>query len=171
MAMIPGIKLDTHKDSDHIDRIETLARSRDWLAARLSDDRVELSVTGQWNTYLITFDWRWETDTLKMTCVGDQRLDTIAADECLILQQAINKEIDFGQIGVSSDFGGLTLTHSIHLFDGDNELTPGYIEWLTERAVDLSDHYFPAYHLVVQHNAMPKMALKMVVADQPAYWA
>jgi hypothetical protein len=171
MAILPGIKLNISNSSNHIDQIETLAKSRDWLAARLSDDRIKLSVTGDWGDYQVIFDWRWETNSLKLICQGQGGLSGIPADACLQLQSKINQEIDFGQVGVSLADGKMTFAHSLHLFDQDNYFTPAHIEWLTEQVVAICDQYRPAYELIADGQASPDQAIKLVSANQPSYWA
>lgn len=142
-----------------LDMIEQLAALQDWSCERLADDEVNITASGQWADYHMSFNWRDDLEGLHLACAFDFKVPPLRKDEIYRLIAKVNEQIWLGHFDLWSGEGILMYRNGLVLAGGA-EANGAQCEALLNMAVDTCERYFPAFQYVIWAGRSADEALK-----------
>ncbi len=156
---------DWHSEACHpIDIVETLAASQDWSFDRLADDRIAMTVEGQWRTYALTLAWSAQDETLRLIATFEMAPPAGRMDALRDLLNRANEMVWTGAFTWWEDRQLMVWRYGLCLAGGQ-EATPEQIDRLIAGAVTAAERFYPAFQLVTWADRSPADAMKIAMAE------
>ncbi len=131
-----------------LDVIETVITGENWPFDRSSEDELNISVSGAWCDYHITFNWRPELEALHMGCAFDLKASPEKRREVYALLAMINEQLWVGHFDLWSDEGAVLFRHGL-MMNGGASPTSEQIEALLHLSMEACERYYPAFQFVL----------------------
>ena len=157
-GFIPG------DDIHPLDIVETLAAHHSWAFDRLADDRIAMTVDGQWRTYSLILAWSAREEVLRLVCAFDfdpPRERLAALHEALNLA---NDRVWEGGFAFWAPQGLMVWRYGLVLAGGATA-APEQIDRMIRSAVTEAERFYPAFQLACWGCGSPAEALDIALAD------
>ncbi len=131
-----------------LDTIEKVVSAESWPFDRNGEDELNISVSGQWCEYQLTFNWREDLEALHLACAFDMRVPDSRRAEIHALLAMINEQMWIGHFDLWSDEGIVLFRHGMLMHGGAN-VNGEQCEALVRLAVEACERYYPAFQFVL----------------------
>lgn len=145
-------------NANPLDLIEQVLSHESWPFDRSDDDEINVSVSGQWCDYHLTFNWRGDLEALHLACAFDLKVPEAKRGEIYRLLGLINEQMWIGHFDLWSDEGLLMFRHGV-LMGGGAVATAEQCESLLRLSVEACERYYPAFQYVVWAGKSAKEAV------------
>lgn len=142
-----------------VDVVEQLASIHDWAFDRAADDEINISVSGSWTDYHVSFNWRDDLEALHLACAFDVRVPQPRRDEVYRLIALINEQLWLGHFDLWTQEGALMYRHGL-LLTGGAEPTAEQCEAMLQAALDTCERYYQSFQFVVWAGKSADSALE-----------
>lgn len=160
--MLDGFIFDS--DLHPIDAVEVFASRKAWEFDRLSEDRIALTVEGQWRLYTLTLVWQPLDETLRLLCTFEMNPPAARRPALFDLLNRVNDSVWTGAFTFWTDQRLMVWRYGLAL-SGGQVVGAEQIEHLMQSAVAASERFYPAFQLVAWGDAAPEKALKIAIAE------
>jgi hypothetical protein len=147
---------------DQIEQIVTAQES--WPFDRAHDDELNVSASGSWCDYHLTFTWREEIEALHAACAFDIKVPFGRRNEVYRLLALINEQMWIGHFDLWSDEGVILFRHSA-LMHGGAHLNPSQSEALVRLAIEACERFYPAFQFVLWGGKGAEDALAAIMLE------
>ncbi|MHA1523189.1 MAG: YbjN domain-containing protein [Alphaproteobacteria bacterium] len=145
MALIePTVQTAPHP----LDLIEQLAAREEWPFDRSVEDEINLTVTGRWADYQVTFNWRGDLEALHLVTTIDVKVPPARLDEMRRLIAQLNEHLWLGHFDVWQDEGVLLFRYGL-LLAGGAVVNQGQCAAMLKLGLETCDRYFPSFQFVI----------------------
>ena len=151
-------------ESHPIDIAEAVVARRAWEFDRLSDDRIVVTVAGQWRRYDLTLAWSARDEVLRLICSFD--LDPPEA-RMAALYQVLNLANDRVWDGAFTywDQQRLMVWRYGLVLSGQAPVGPAQIDRMIRSAIQGCERFYPAFQLACRGDAEPQAAIGIAIAE------
>ncbi len=157
MSLIQEIEYD--RGSNPVDMIEQVASSNDWAFERSGDDEINITVTGNWAEYQVSFSWMEDFEALHLACAFDLKVPENRAIEVMKLLSLVNEQLLIGHFDLWTREGVIMFRQALFL-NGGADPNDRQLECLLASAVDSCERYFPAFQYVIWAGKDAQSALE-----------
>ncbi|WP_128253362.1 YbjN domain-containing protein [Falsirhodobacter deserti] len=147
-----------------IDAVEVYAADNDWDFDRLTDDRIVLTVTGQWRIYSLTLAWSARDETLRLICSFEMAPPAGRMPALYDLLNRVNDSVWSGAFTYWTEQRMMVWRYGLAL-SGGQVVGPEQIAHLMHSAVTAAERFYPAFQLVAWGDAEPQKALQVAIAE------
>jgi hypothetical protein len=147
-----------------LDIIESIAATQDWPFHRSADDEINLSVTGKWADYQVSFNWRDDLEGLHLACTFDVKIPSLRLSEVCKLAARVNEHLWLGHFDVWADEGVLLFRYGL-LLAGGTEPTAPQCEAMLRLALDACERYFPSFQYVMWAGKTSDQAIECAMFE------
>lgn len=147
-----------------IDAVESVAAFNDWDFDRLTDDRIALSVTGQWRTYALTLAWSERDETLRLICTFEMRPPAHRHAELYDLLNRCNDQVWTGAFAFWPEQQLMIWRYGL-LLSGGQIVGSEQIDRLILDALAACERYYPAFQMATWAEHPPEKALQVAIAE------
>ncbi|MGF1456054.1 MAG: YbjN domain-containing protein [Alphaproteobacteria bacterium] len=147
-----------------LDTIEQIVVAESWPFDRTGDDELNISVSGQWSDYQLTFNWREDLEALHLACAFDVKVPESKRTEVYTLLALINEQMWIGHFDLWSDEGVILFRHGV-LMHGGAVATVEQCEAMVRLSVEACERYFPAFQFVLWAGKTAAEAISSCMFD------
>lgn len=147
-----------------LDILEQVITAESWPFERSCEDELNISVSGQWCDYQLTFNWREDLEALHLACAFDIKVPADKRVQIFELLASINEQMWIGHFDLWSEEGMLLFRHGV-LMNGGAEVTTDQCEGLVRLAIEACERYFPAFQFVIWAGKTPQDAIASCMFD------
>ena len=151
-------------DLHPIDIVETLAEGRAWQVDRVGDDRIAMSVEGQWRNYAVTLAWSHADEMLRLICTFDIAPPAHRRDAINDLLNRINDDLWAGAFTWWEDQGLMAFRYGL-LLSGGQMAGPDQIDRMIAQAVGAAERFYPALQLAGWGERAPAEAIQIAICE------
>ena len=90
------LELELERDVNPVDMIELVASANEWEFERSGDDEINISVSGLWADYSVSFSWMEDFEALHLACAFDLKVPKRREAETMRLLSLINEQMLIG---------------------------------------------------------------------------
>lgn len=162
-----GVMLDgffSDGDLHPIDEVEVFAARNAWTFDRLTEDRIVLTVAGQWRTYVLTLAWQPGEETLRLLCTFEMSPPERRMSALFDLLNRVNDQVWSGAFTFWDDQKLMVWRYGLNL-SGGQTVGPEQIEQMMHSAVTAAERFYPAFQLVAWGDAAPEKAVQIAIAE------
>lgn len=162
-----AVLLDFQADNDNLhplDFLEEVSKKNDWCWQRAQDDKITLSVNGQYTDYKMVFIWDDESETLQCSCFLDLDFSNVSYDAIARALMDLNARLWFGHF-IYNEEGLLYYHHTMLLRDVTGNAACEHIQDLVCIAKTETDKYFTLLSLIAQEKANDRDQLTLALLD------
>ena len=152
------------EESHPIDIVETLAEHNAWEFDRIADDRIAMSVEGQWRTYTLTLSWAPQDETLRLVCTFEMEPPQKRIGELYDLLNRCNDLVWNGAFSWWADQRLMVWRYGLCLAGGQ-VAGAEQIDRLIAGAVIASERFYPAFQLVTWAEHSPADAMRVAMSE------
>lgn len=135
--------------SNHpLDTVESIASVQDWPFDRSSDDEINLSVSGKWADYQVSFTWRDDLEGVHLACTFDMKVPTQRRSEVAKLVGRVNEHLWLGHFDLWPEEGIVLFRYGL-LLAGGASFNPGQCEAMLKLALETSERYYPSFQYAI----------------------
>ncbi len=134
--------------SHPLDKIEHIASLQEWSFDRSADDEINITVSGHWADYHLSFNWRDDLEGLHLACAFDLKVTPARRDEIYRLIAIVNEQLWLGHFDIWAQEGVLMFRNCL-LLAGGADVTNAQCEALLQMSVEACERYFPAFQFVI----------------------
>jgi len=156
MSMIQDYE--TLRGSNPVDMIEQVAASNDWAFERAGDDEINITVSGNWAEYQVSFSWMEQFEALHLACAFDLKVPANRINEVMRLLSMVNEQLLIGHFDLWTGEGVIMFRQAL-LLNGGADANDRQLECLLASAIDSCERYFPAFQFVIWAGKDAKDAL------------
>lgn len=131
-----------------LDVVERLAAVNDWSFDRSGDDEINISITGRWADYHVSFTWMDDIEALHLACAFDLRVPERRRGEVLQLISRVNEQLWVGHFDLWMNDGLVMFRHALVLAGGV-EASGKQCEALLAAAIEACERYYQAFQFVI----------------------
>ena len=147
-----------------IDMVEHLAEHHAWEFDRIHDDRIAMSVEGQWRNYALTLAWSEMDETLQLICTFEMEPPAYRLGALYEVLNAINDRSWAGTFTWWNDQRMMVYRYGLMLA-GERMVSPEQVDTMIHTAVTSCERFYPALQLVTWAERSPEDALKIAMAE------
>lgn len=147
-----------------LDTVEQLVALQDWPFDRSSDDEINLSVSGKWADYQVSFTWRDEMEGLHLACTFDIKVPELRRREVGRLVSRVNEHLWLGHFDLWPDEGVLLFRYGL-LLAGGAALTDGQCEAMLKLALETCERYYPSFQYAIWAGKSADEAMEAALFD------
>ncbi|MCG6857813.1 MAG: YbjN domain-containing protein [Salaquimonas sp.] len=136
------------RDINPVDMIEQVASFNDWSFERSGDDEINITVSGMWADYNVSFSWMEDFEALHLACAFDLKVPERRIAETIKLLSLINEQLLIGHFDLWTGEGVIMYRQAL-LLNGGAEPTGEQLECLLASAIDACERYYQAFQFVV----------------------
>jgi len=153
-----------HSDDLHpIDIVESLAEFRDWSFDRVAEDRIAMTVEGQWRSYSLTLAWSAHDETLRLLCSFEMAPPADRQGELALALDLANDQLWCGCFNLWRPQGLMVWRHGL-ILAGGAMATAGQVDAMVAGAVEACERFYPAFQLVAWGGETAEAALGVAMA-------
>ncbi len=141
-------EIESERSLNPVDLIEQVATVNQWEFERFTDDEINLSVTGVWTDYSVSFSWIEDFEALHLACAFDQKVSEGRTAETIRLLSLINEQMLIGHFDLWAKEGTVMFRQAL-LLNGGAEPTDSQLECMLASALDSCERYYQAFQFVV----------------------
>ncbi len=161
---MPSLSNTLIRPSHPVDVVETIAQTHDWQFDREGDDEINLTISGGWCDYQVSFTWLEDVEALHISCAFDIKKHERRNSEIQNLIALINEQMWVGHFGFWKSEGMIIYRHALLLPDG---LAPSaaQCETVLQVAVSSSERYYQAFQFVLWAGKTASEALASAMIE------
>jgi len=144
--------------SDPITIIENLSSSKDWDYCRINENKINISVKGIWQNYLLEIDYLENTDDLSLLCFFNFKISEKKHLNFFKLMNIINSENINGTFFYFFKENSLIFKSKLFEITSVENINQNIYENI-ERNILICDRFFPAFQLISWTNEVPEKAI------------
>lgn len=160
--MLDGFNSDI--DLHPIDAVEVFANSNALDFDRLSEDRIAMTVEGQWRTYSLTLAWQPMDETLRLLCSFEMDPPQARRPALYDLLNRVNDRVWSGAFTFWPDQRLMVWRYGLAL-SGGQMVGAEQIRHLMDGAIVAAERFYPAFQLAAWGDAPPEKALQIAIAE------
>jgi hypothetical protein len=142
------LELELERSGNPVDMIEVVASANEWEFERSGDDEINISVSGLWADYNISFSWMEDFEALHLACAFDLKVPKRRELETMRLLSLINEQMLIGHFDLWIREGAV-MYHQALLLNGGAEPNGEQLECLLLSALEACERYYQAFQFVV----------------------
>lgn len=150
--------------SHPLDTVEQLAATQDWPFDRSSEDEINLSVSGRWADYHVSFTWREDLEGLHLACTLDMKVPEQRRGEVSRLVARINEHLWLGHFDLWPEEGVLLYRYGL-LLAGGAEITDGQCDAMLKLGLETCERYYPSFQYSVWAGKTAEEAMEAALFD------
>lgn len=154
----------SESDLHPIDAVERFAEGQAWDFDRLTDDRIALSVAGQWQTYALTLIWSAGDEVLRLVCTFNMDPPAGRLPAVYDLLNQVNDRVWCGAFTYWTGQKLMAWRHGL-LLSGGQTVGAEQVERLMRDAVRSAERFYPAFQLVAWGDTAPDRAIHIAMAE------
>jgi hypothetical protein len=136
------------RGTNPVDMVEQVASTNDWAFERAGDDEINITVSGNWAEYQVSFSWMEQFEALHLACAIDLKVSASRASEVTRLLSLVNEQLLIGHFDLWTSEGVIMFRQAL-LLNGGADANDRQLECLLASAVDSCERYFPAFQFVI----------------------
>ncbi|MEZ5792650.1 MAG: YbjN domain-containing protein [Nitratireductor sp.] len=152
------LELELEREMNPVDMIEQVASVNDWDFERSGDDEINVTVSGLWADYSVSFSWMEDFEALHLACAFDLRVPERRSAETVKLLSLVNEQLLIGHFDLWAREGVIMFRQSL-LLNGGAEPNGEQLECLLSSALEACERYFQAFQFVVWAGKTAQEAL------------
>jgi len=164
VAYMDGFELNVDAESHPIDIAEALAEHREWDFDRIAEDRISISVEGQWRHYSVTMAWSTLDETLRILCTFDLAPPRDKQPALYDLLNRINDQCWAGAFCYWDDSKQMVFRYALMLAD-DQCASLAQIARMINICTLNAERYYPAMQLLIWGNRSPSEAIQIAISE------
>ncbi|MDP4594534.1 MAG: YbjN domain-containing protein [Beijerinckiaceae bacterium] len=166
---MPSLSSTYARPSHPVDVVETIAQTHDWQFDREGDDEINLTISGGWCDYQVSFTWLEDVEALHISCAFDIKKHERRNGEIQNLITLINEHMWVGHFGFWKSEGMIIYRHAL-LLPGGLAPSAAQCETVLQVAVSSSERYYQAFQFVLWagKTAQEAMASAMIETEGEA---
>ncbi|MCB1451412.1 MAG: YbjN domain-containing protein, partial [Nitratireductor sp.] len=90
------LELELEREMNPVDMIEQVASVNDWDFERSGDDEINVTVSGLWADYSVSFSWMEDFEALHLACAFDLKVPERRSAETVKLLSLVNEQLLIG---------------------------------------------------------------------------
>lgn len=141
-------QLELDRDINPVDMIEQVATINEWEFERSTEDEINLTVSGVWADYDVSFSWMEDFEALHLACAFDIKVPKVRTTETTKLLSRINEQMLIGHFDLWLSEGAVMYRQAL-LLNGGAEPTGEQLECLLSSALESCERYYQAFQFVV----------------------
>ena len=142
------LEIALERESNPVDIIEYVASANDWDFERAGDDEINITVSGMWADYSVSFSWMEDFEALHLACAFDLKVPKRRVSETMKLLSLVNEQLLIGHFDLWASEGAVMYRQAL-LLNGGAEPTGEQLECLLMSALEACERYFQAFQFVV----------------------
>jgi hypothetical protein len=142
------IEIEVERDINPVDMIEHVASVNDWEFERSGDDEINITVTGMWADYSVSFSWMEDFEALHLACAFDLKVPQRRVPETMKLLSLVNEQLLIGHFDLWMREGAVMFRQAL-LLNGGAEPTGEQLECLLTSALEACERYYQAFQFVI----------------------
>ncbi len=142
------LEIELERDVNPVDMIEQVAAVNEWEFERSGDDEINITVSGTWADYTVSFSWMEDFEALHLACAFDLKVPARRIPETMKLLSLVNEQLLIGHFDLWMKEGTVMYRQAL-LLNGGAEPTSEQLECLLMSALDACERYFQAFQFVV----------------------
>lgn len=158
------VETEPDRDVNPVDMIEQVASFNDWAFERSGDDEINITVSGMWADYNVSFSWMEDFEALHLACAFDIKVPDRRVPETTRLLSLINEQLLIGHFDLWAGEGAIMFRQAL-LLNGGAEPTGEQLECLLVSAIEACERYFQAFQFVVWTGHDAKYALECALFE------
>lgn len=131
-----------------MDTVEHLVELQDWPFDRSNDDEINLTISGKWSDYFVSFTWRDDLEGLHLSCTFDIKVPEARRGEVARLTARLNEHLWLGHFDLWPEEGVLLYRYGL-LLAGGAKLTDEQCDAMLKLSLETSERYFPSFQYVI----------------------
>lgn len=147
-----------------LDMIEQIVANESWPFDRNAEDELNISVSGKWCDYHLTFNWREDVEALHLACAFDMKVLEEKKVPIHSLLALINEQMWIGHFDLWSEEGVILFRHGV-LLQGGAVVTAEQCEALVRLSVEACERYYPAFQFVLWAGKSASEAMSACMFD------
>ena len=154
-----------HDMFNPIDTIEEFLTAQDWIFSRVSEDELNVQVSGQFCDYDLHFQWRGDHSAMEFTCTYDL---TIAApkDECVSSTLArMNHDLWMGHFEIDHSTKAPRFRYTSLCRNNLDGLGMSEIGEIMETALQNCERFYAAFNMLSQDSKCAGDNLELAMMD------
>jgi hypothetical protein len=137
-----------NRRSNPLDTVENLVAMQDWPFDRSSEDEINLSVSGKWADYQVSFTWRDDLEGLHLACTFDMKVPHQRRAEVGRLLGRINEHLWLGHFDLWVEEGVILYRYGL-LLTGGATVSVSQCEAMLKLALETSERYYPSFQYAI----------------------
>lgn len=158
------VEFEPDRATHPVDLVEQIAVINDWSFERLDADQINMTVSGSWCDYHVSFNWMEDIESLHVAAAFDLKAPDARQAEVKQLISLINEQLWVGHFDMWKNEGVIIFRNS-HLLTGGAEVSPQQCEALVRSATESCDLYYQAFQFVVWAGKAANEVLKTVMFE------
>lgn len=151
-------------DPHPIDIVESLAAAAAWDFDRVAEDRIAMTVCGQWREYAITLAWSERDQTLRLISTFEMTPPTARLPVLYELLNLANDQLWEGSFTFWPDQGLMVWRYGL-LLAGHQGAAAEQVEQMMSAAVSAAERFYPAFQLACWGEATAAEAIGVAIAE------
>lgn len=147
-----------------IDVVESMAIYKDWTFDRLTENRIAMSVEGQWRSYSLTLSWAPGDEVLQLVCTFEMEPPEDKLPVLYDLLNRCNDKVWIGAFTFWQDRNLMAWRHGLCLAGGQM-VGEEQVDRLIGGAVLTAEQFYPAFQLALWGDRPPDDALTVAIAE------
>lgn len=153
------IEVEVERDINPVDMIEHVASVNDWEFERSGDDEINITVSGLWADYSVSFSWMEDFEALHLACAFDLKVPQRRVPETMKLLSLVNEQLLIGHFDLWMREGAIMFRQAL-LLNGGAEPTGEQLECLLTSALEACERYYQAFQFVIWAGHSAQEALE-----------
>ena len=152
-----------YNDSNPLDLLEELARSRHWLSERVNENIIYMQAAGKNSQYTLQLEWDDEFNALQLSAPLDMELqsDYLAAAAEIFLK--INDSLWVGHFDLSGEKNKPTFRHTMLLHTVPSPIAVEMVADLAEIAVTECDRFYMTFKMLAAGDIRSQEAFSVAM--------
>ena len=154
-----------HDMFNPIDTIEEFLTAQDWIFSRVSEDEINLQVSGQFCDYELLFQWRSDHNAMEFTCAYNL---TIAApnDERIVRTLArINSDLWMGHFEIEPASKAPRFRYTSLCRNNLDGVGMNEISEMMETALHYCERFYAAFDMLSHNSTCASDNLELAMMD------
>lgn len=140
--------IEVEREVNPVDMIEHVASANDWEFERSGEDEINITVSGAWADYNVSFSWMEDFEALHLACAFDLKVPQRRIAETMKLLSLVNEQLLIGHFDLWMKEGVVMYRQAL-LLNGGAEPNGEQLECLLVSALEACERYFQAFQFVV----------------------
>ncbi len=161
---MPQIEQPVARSTNPLDLLEQVVAQQSWPFERTAEDELNISISGAWCEYRISFTWADDLEALLLACAFDMKVPAIKKRDVQTLLSLVNERMWLGHFDLWSEDAIVLFRHGLMLHGGAAP-NAEQCEALIRLGLDACDRFYPAFQYVIWGGKAPEEAIEAAMLD------